>query len=149
MTTTTTHRGRHRRSPWLGFGPVAVALALLAVLILTACGSIETESAASERPTKTTVRVLYEVEGTADYASVTFATPTGARQANPDVPMKRKTGERGLEFSALVGTFVYISAQNKRGHGTISCRITVDGVVISENESSGGYAIASCEGMAR
>lgn len=47
-TTTTTHRGRHRRSPWLGFGPVAMFLALLAVLVLTACGGTGSLATADE-----------------------------------------------------------------------------------------------------
>jgi hypothetical protein len=100
-----------------------------------------------EPSTPRTNEVLYEVEGTARSASVTMATPTGTRQASPDVPMTRtESGERGLEMTVAPGTFVYISAQNNDGHGTIKCRITVDGVVVSENSSSGGYAIASCEG---
>lgn len=96
------------------------------------------------------VTVLYEVEGTTDYADVTMETPTGTSQISPDVPMTRKSdGQRGLEMEFSSGDFVYLAAQNKRGHGTVTCRITVDGEVISENSGSGGYAIATCDGTAR
>ena len=44
------------------------------------------------------------------------------------------------------GEFVYISAQNEGEYGSVTCRITVDGVVVSENTSSGAYGIATCEG---
>ncbi|WP_267896985.1 hypothetical protein [Galactobacter valiniphilus] len=37
-------------------------------------------------------------------------------------------------------------AQNKNGSGRITCRIKVDGKVISQNTSSGSYAIAQCSG---
>lgn len=100
------------------------------------------------------VNVLYEVEGTTDWASITIETPTGTHQSNPDVPLVVASGPRAGERGTLVGPFrpgdfVYISAQNKRSHGSITCRIsTEDGRVIAENSSSGGYAIASCEGVA-
>ena len=97
----------------------------------------------------TTVRVLYEVEGTTDYADVTMETPTGMSQISPDVPMVRESdGRAGLEMEFSSGAYVYLSAQNNRSHGTVSCRITVDGVVVSENSATGGYAIATCKGTA-
>lgn len=132
------------------------ALALITVtavpIVLVFAGDGETGATspppADEAAEPTTHHVLYEVEGTTDWASVTMATPTGTRQISPDVPMTRTNGERGLEATVEPGEFLYISAQNKRGHGTIVCRITVDGEVIAENESSGGYAIATCDGTA-
>lgn len=131
-----------------------VIVPLLALLFVIGCGSGSEQTAnpygltapSNKTPIDITSVVLYEVEGTTDYASVTVSTPDGTRQLNPDVPMTRKSGERGLELRYESGDFVYISAQNKRGHGTVSCRISIDGVPVSENESSGGYAIATCEG---
>jgi hypothetical protein len=132
----------------------AVLTAILAVVFVAACNtSTPTDVVANETSelpfsTPSKAQVLYEVEGTTDYADVTVATPTGTEQVSPDIPMARKTGEAGLEVLFSRGEFVYILAQNNRSHGTISCRITVDGVVISENESKGGYAIVTCEGIA-
>lgn len=37
-------------------------------------------------------------------------------------------------------------AQNKGEYRSVTCRITVDGIVISENTSSGEYGIATCKG---
>jgi hypothetical protein len=95
--------------------------------------------------------VLYEVEGSAKGANLTLESATGTVQQNDKaVPLVGKsTGKRGLTFIMPRGNFVYISAQNKGSSGTITCRITVDGVVNSTNTSSGGYAIASCTGTAR
>lgn len=96
-----------------------------------------------------TVTVLYEVEGTTDHADVTMETPTGTSQISPDVPMVRESdGRAGLQWEFTSGDYVYLSAQNNRSHGTVSCRITVDGVVVSENSATGGYAIATCKGTA-
>jgi hypothetical protein len=90
--------------------------------------------------------VLYEVEGTVAYADVTMQTPTGTRQETPDVPMTLKSGEQGVTYSFDPNEFVYISAQKKDTSGTITCRITVDGEVVSENTSTAAYGIASCKG---
>ena len=90
--------------------------------------------------------VVYEVEGdNTSWASVTIRTPTGTIQGSPDLPMQTKSGEL-LTFQFDVGEFVYISAQNKDEYGSVTCRITVDGEVVSENTSSGAYGVASCEG---
>jgi hypothetical protein len=90
--------------------------------------------------------VLYEVEGTASVVAVTIEKPSGTEQANVSVPLTNKGGTRGLTLKFERGDFVYISAQNQGESGTVTCRITVDGEVLSENTSSGAYSIASCKG---
>ena len=127
------------------------ALIAALMLALAGCSSEPTEEdlrLADQIVSKMTeVEVLYEVEGTAEWASVTMLTPSGISQIEPDVPMTRESdGQPGLEFSFSSGDAVSISAQNKDEYGDILCRITVDGVVISENTSDGAYAIASCDG---
>jgi hypothetical protein len=96
-----------------------------------------------------TVSVLYEVEGTADSTTITFTTPTGQSQGtNLAVPLTTENGKtRGIRGDFRKGSVVYISAQNMGDSGDITCRITVDGRVLSENTASGGYAIATCEGV--
>lgn len=95
---------------------------------------------------KLTSEVLYEVEGTTKYASVTMETPTGTSQANPDIPMKKKSSSTpGLTYTFDTGEFLYLSAQSKTGSGTVVCKISVDGKVISKNSAS-GYGVASCKG---
>ncbi len=140
--------------------PFAVVGAItLVVLAGSVFGGGNNGTRSNDRPATTTfeaqpaadgtVTVLYEVEGDTDYADVTMETPTGTSQISPDVPMVRKSdGQRGLEMEFSPGDFLYLSAQNNRGYGTVVCRISVDGVVISENSASGGYAIATCKGSA-
>lgn len=131
-------------------------LAIGALFALAGCGTTEPQvftnrSQATSISTSTTtgVEVLYEVEGTAKWSDVTMETPTGTKQDSPDVPMVRVAdGGRGLRFTFSPGHFLYLSAQNKDGYGSIICRITANGTVISENSSSGGYAIAVCKGVA-
>jgi hypothetical protein len=94
-----------------------------------------------------TVSVLYEVEGTAESATITAQMPTGTTQASGKaVPLTRTDGTRGIKVDFPREAFVYISAQNEGASGDITCRITVDGVVVSENTASGGYTIATCQG---
>lgn len=92
--------------------------------------------------------VVYEVEGSggASSAGVTVTTPTGTEQATPSLPLRNQAGELGVTHEFGPGEFVYVSAQNEGEYGSVTCRITVDGVVVSENTSSGAYGIATCEG---
>jgi len=97
----------------------------------------------------TPVDVLYEVEGTASGASVTMEKPDGTEQVDVDLPMMNNAGGQGVELKFMPGSFVYISAQNEGAYGEVTCRITVDGMVMSENTSSADYGIASCDARVR
>ena len=127
-----------------------IAAAVVVGVVVSSADTPEDDTAVGALPgADTSVTVLYEVEGSTDYADVTMETPTGTSQISPDVPMVRESdGRRGLEMEFNSGAYLYLSAQNNRGHGTVTCRITVDGVVVAENEASGGYAIATCKGNA-
>jgi hypothetical protein len=94
----------------------------------------------------TVATVVYEVEGDGAYFDLTAETPTGTTQATPDLPLRLKTGEP-MTYEFQRGDFVYLSAQSKDGR-TITCRITVDGTVVSENTSTGQFGIATCKGTA-
>lgn len=135
------------------------AIASATLLLLSACSSGGSSTAASAaRPS--TVKVLYEVDGTSTGADITLETGDGTSQQSVKVPLKGKTsGNRGLTFVMQRGSFVYISAQNKGKmnpnftsssdfYGTVTCRITVDGVVVSENTTTSQYGIATCKGTA-
>jgi len=90
--------------------------------------------------------VTYEVDGSATSASVTMEMPSGTSQVSVDLPLTNQDGDVGVTNKFSRGSFVYISAQNKESYGSVTCRIKVDGAVISENTSSGAYAIATCKG---
>lgn len=88
----------------------------------------------------------YHVTGTAEAASVTYRTGTGTQQAEVDLPMTNKGGGQGVRMEGSnIPDFKYISAQNMDSYGSVTCRIVLNGVTISENTSSGGYVIASCQ----
>ena len=83
----------------------------------------------------------YRVEGTAPRASITLENAQGnTEQAEVNVPWESPP------FDALLGQFVYISAQNETDRGNIKCSIVQDGVTLERAESSGAYAIATCSG---
>ncbi|WP_307868212.1 MmpS family transport accessory protein [Cellulosimicrobium cellulans] len=136
---------------------VAIGLAVVVLVIIVATlATAPARNAAADREREERVaalvaalsprEVVYEVEGDGRYFDMTAETPTGTTQASPDLPLRLKSG--GLVTHAFdPGSFVYISAQSKDGR-TITCRITVDGQVISENTATGQYAIATCKGSA-
>ena len=122
---------------------------------MAGCASSEEKAAQEQQRVQdltealsTTIR--YAVVGETKEASIAIQTPTGSRTEDIDVPMTSKAGNQYLEFTFPAGAFVYLSAQNKQGYGSVTCMITTgDGDVISENTASGGYAIATCKGTAR
>jgi hypothetical protein len=84
------------------------------------------------------VQVIYGIGGTARRASLTYHNATGAIEQNGSV-----NPHPAIKFCSAA-PFFSISAQNEGAAGTISCTIAVDGELVSQAESSGGYAIASC-----
>lgn len=140
--------GPSRRTVAIVLGAIA-AVALIGLTILN-----QQREQSSDLPSvpvrQAASTVLYEVEGSATSVSITVETPTGTSQAKERaVPLTTEdstVGNRGLSFQFKSGAFVYISAQNEGETGTVICRITVDGVVVSENTADGAYAIATCKG---
>lgn len=116
------------------------------LLLATACSGGPSPSAAPS-PVKHTVSFFAEGTET-KWAAVTMRTESGGTtQFTPDLPMTTKAGVVGLSFDTYPsGSFLYFSMQNKEGYGSVTCRITVDGVKVDEATSSGGYAIATCQG---
>lgn len=135
----------------LGIMAAAVAVvALVGWIDSTSRTPVSSSSSSSESSYLSSARkVVYEVEGTAKSVDITIETPSGtSQQQNLKVPLKSKDGHVGLRFEMERGDFVYIAAQNQGSSGTVTCRITVDGVIVSKVTSSGAYAIASCDGSA-
>jgi hypothetical protein len=101
---------------------------IIAVLILTACG------------TPPTFSITYRVTGTTGSADLTYQNAQGGtEQANVKPPWESK-------FTATSGATLYLSAQNQWDAGSITCEILVDGAVVQTSTSNGGYKIASCSG---
>lgn len=95
----------------------------------------------------------YEIFGSAESASVTLRTNTGTEQSEISVPLMSWGSAKNAPMATTpttVGVWIqatnmspYISAQAKT-EGSISCRITAHGAVISENTSSGRGSVVTC-----
>lgn len=138
--------------PRMRFLPLVALLA--ATSTLAACADDEpamtdAEAQALLEEISGPTSVVYEVEGTADSVSITIQTPSGSSQAaNRAVPLT-SDGSPGIEIAGFTaGDFVYLSAQNEGEYGTVTCRISVDGDVVSEVTSTGAYTIATCDATA-
>lgn len=90
--------------------------------------------------------VLYDASVT--MGTYTIITPSGMRQGEIYNRLHGKGAGAGLRFCMAPGSFVSIAVQNMSSSGGVNCRIQVDGTNISRNSSSGGYAIAACDGTA-
>jgi hypothetical protein len=123
------------------FAIAALAAAGIA-LGVGACAPPTTSTYAPPAPKPVTVE--YQVDGSATSASLTYQNPTGVAQTDASLPTSLPYPQG--QFHA--GDFVYVSAQNSGASGTTTCRILVDGVVISQNTASGAYTIATCSGSA-
>jgi hypothetical protein len=110
------------------------ALAVVALLALSACGGGESEPR--------TVAVEYALEATSG-SDVTYATANGGTEQMSDLA----TGVVSWEMFDT-GSFVYLSVQASSRNSTVSCEIRVGGRVVSRNESTGDFVIASCDGEA-
>jgi hypothetical protein len=85
-------------------------------------------------------RVEYRLDGSAGVAGLTYRNASGGtEQRDVKVP-----GELG--FFARSGQFVYFSAQNKSGAGTVHVRIQIDGRVVQEATATSPYGIATASG---
>lgn len=133
-----------------------IFLALLAIggigAIASSAGSSSssTSSSSSHRAgVPTTHTVTYKVEGSTSMASITYSNPYGdtSQQSDIDVPLTLKDGTPGIQMSGMHrGDFLYISAQNSKEYGSVTCAIEVDGIRVKENTSRGAFTIATCSG---
>ncbi len=99
------------------------------------------QAASSARPELPGVhRVEYILDGSAGVAGLTYRNASGGtEQRDVKVP-------GAVNFSARSGQFVYFSAQNKSGKGTVHVRIQIDGRILQEATSNSPYGIATASG---
>lgn len=87
------------------------------------------------------VHVRYEIDGPAWAGFLTFTSGRPGLAAPPTpVQLPWRT-----EFDASRGFIPTVTAQNA-GDGAISCRISVDGTVVSDVTSDGAFGVATCTG---
>ena len=109
-------------------GTLLIVIALWLSLAMSCGGSDSLESA----------KVTYDVvgEGTQS-ASLTYENEEGGtEQQEVRLPWTKS-------FTGRPGSFLYISAQNKSGSGSITAYISINGHTRKTSSSSGGYVIAS------
>lgn len=120
----------------------------VAVLARNALGSSELTATSVTVPSAETIanygktRIEYEVSGSAGSYSITAEAADGST-------FQRDVGN-GVVLDAWIktGNFIYLSAQNNTGGGTVTCTIRRDGKVYKQTTSEGAYVIATCSGTA-
>lgn len=114
---------------------------ILILMIGDSSGSSGNTSSGISRPSeKTSYKVKYEIPGTATSVSITLQNAQGGtEQGDYKVPFSQI-------FTFQSGEYVYISAQNNDDHGTVTCKIYVDGVEVKSSTSTGAFVIATCRG---
>jgi hypothetical protein len=71
---------------------------------------------------------------------VTIRTPHGVSQRD-----KAGTVYYTHEYGLPIGGQLSVTAQRWKGSGPVGCKITIDGRVVSENNSAGQAAVAICK----
>lgn len=126
-------------------GLIAAIVALVIVYGVFPAGDSGTTA------TTSTHTVTYQADAAgargARSGSITLRTADGgtSQQTGVALPLRTKAGAIGLTYSGFkTGESVYLSVQNADSAGSVTCRILVDGTIISENTSDGAYTIATC-----
>lgn len=87
-----------------------------------------------------TYLVEYVIAGTAPDASLTYQNDQGGTaQSEHAIPHR-------ITYKMQRGDFAYLSVQNNAQHGSVICRIYLNGELWRESVSEGAYVIASCSG---
>lgn len=126
---------------WLTLGViVALAAAVVAGVWLTQSKTSRNRQPSSVGDTQSVsgYTVVYAVTGDSG-VNVTYQTQSGVTQQQ-DAAAPWTDAE-----TMDAGGIPIVSAQNT-GSGTVTCSITVNGVLVASNEAVGDYAIASCNG---
>lgn len=124
-----------------------VVLAALMLAVAASCSGTEAKPDPAPKPP----HVVFYAEGTGTTTgAVTLVSESGGTvQKDVKLPaVDETTGTPGIASDAFKsGARLYISLQNKEASGKVTCRIEVDGKVIDQATSEGGYKIAACRGQ--
>lgn len=85
--------------------------------------------------------VVYEITGSASYASATLSNREGGTEQYSRVAIPWRYTDK-----SFFGSFLYISAQNQGEYGTVTVSIYVDDKLYKTSTSSGAYVIATASG---
>lgn len=158
LTTPSTLETESEEKPKKGRSNIRLLIGLISLFLCGTCGFLflngnlaPDPQTTQSQPRKTTVDVTYRLTGSTRAASITMENETGNTEQFKETTTRNSfdLGPYEKTFTVPVGTFVYISAQNDRDTGSITCEILYDGVVAETATSTGAYVIATCDGTAR
>ncbi|MFI0410800.1 MmpS family transport accessory protein [Actinomadura sp. 3N508] len=129
--------GRGMAIAGLILGYIGILAGAIVVVFFVALGN-EIGNEIEEKRT----RVALEASGSggATRADITYSFGKDPSQANGQPLPWRKAESRNVGGSDLL----QVNAQNSGERGSVTCRIRVDGKVVTSNTSTGPYAVASC-----
>ena len=107
-----------------------VALTVCFVVLLSVGGACDTPDSPAQ--------VEYKITGTASQVDVTLTNATGGTEQYGDVFVPHT-----YTFHNYTHWFLYISAQNQGGSGSVIVTIYLNGEVVNTATSSGAYVIAT------
>ncbi len=138
-----TNPARKKRVRGLGALIVGVLVVILAVSCSTTGGGGSSgDSGTSNTDSSSSHAVVYSVSGSAASASVDYVKDDNLGQAQQDITLPWSTT---VDMGAgLIGASLEV--QNKGATGSVTCKITENGKVVSTTTSSGAYVIATCSG---
>ncbi len=125
----------------IGCGALVVIIILIAVGISTCLGGNSTDTSTPSYTPPSYPSVVYEITGSAIYASVTLNNGGGGTEQYSKVAIPWSYTEQ-----SFADNFLYVSAQNQGDRGTVTVKIYVDGVLFKTSSSSGAYVIATASG---
>lgn len=131
---------------------IAVALSVISVIvaIVTFTAGVAGVAKSVEEATATEpAEVVYEITGDGGSANVSYSSwadgEFGSQSANgAPLPWSQTETIEVAKNSTFDFTSLTLSATGNEATTTLTCKITVDGEVVSENTSTGAYALVMC-----
>lgn len=133
------------------------AVAIAPLLALASCASASEEPdpiPAESEPSAEGVfsDVVYEVDSSAPsgqltpHVDVTYETNAGIQETSSRDfdDAESFDGPLTVTLIAFDDEHLSVSGRNTEAYGTVTCRIKIDAVVVSEDTASGAFATASC-----
>lgn len=145
-------KGRRRGAAITGSIISAVALILSIVLAITyTAGMVNAVNDSIKSDTvkaNKTITLVYDVTGDSTDSSITYSTWNNGNSGSEDANNQTLPFEKTLTVKQG-GTFDFNSysliASSGQTGTTISCKITLDGKVVSQHTASGSFATATCD----
>jgi len=117
-----------------------ILISILLIMIFVGCRKTTPTPTITYIPV-TYPTVVYEITGSAYFASVTLSNRAGGTEQYANVAIPWSYTDKSFS-----GSFLYISAQNQGEYGSITVSIYVNNNLFKKSTSSGAYVIATASG---